>query len=80
MRYHGKDGGIITFRYHVGGGEYRGHCYKLAVASTPAGDLLGMPVVSWDDGSTVTFELDDVIPKAFNFARNNGSMLGGDAE
>lgn len=75
MRYHGKDGGIITFRYHVGSGEYRGHRYKLAVASTPAGDLLGMPVVSWDDGSTVTFELDDVIPKAYNFARNNGSMM-----
>lgn len=74
MKYHGKDGGIITFRHYVGSGEYRGRRYELSVASTPAGDLLGVPVVTLDDGSTVTFELADIIPHAYNFACNNGGV------
>jgi hypothetical protein len=65
MKVHGKDGGTITFRAHVGSGEYKGHGFKLGVATTPAGDLLGLPVVSWDDGTTVIFEMEDLIPKAY---------------
>ena len=52
--------------------EYKGHEFKLGVATTPAGDLLGLPVVSWDNGTTVTFEMEDLIPKAYE--------LRGDAE
>ena len=72
MKVHGKDGGTITFRVHVGNGEYKGHGFELGVATTSAGDLLGLPVVSWDDGTTVTFEMEDLIPKAYE--------LRGDAE
>ena len=61
----GMNGGVITFRVHVGNGEYKGHEFRLGVATTPAGDLLGLPVVSWDDGITVTFEMEDLIPKAY---------------
>ena len=74
MRFHGKNGGIITFRASVGDGEYKGHKFRLAVSCTPDGALLGMPVVTWDDGSTVTFELDDIIPHAFNYATNHGGF------
>lgn len=72
MKVHGKNGCVITFRAHVGSGEYKGHEFELGVAITPAGDLLGLPVVSWDDGTTVTFEMEDLIPKAYE--------LRGDAE
>ena len=72
MKVHGKNGGFITFRVHVGSGEYEGHEFKLGIATTAAGDLLGLPVVSWDDGTTVTFEMEDLIPKAYE--------LRGDAE
>lgn len=72
MKVHGKNGGVITFRTNVGNGEYKGHEFRLGVATTPAGDLLGLPVVSWDDGITVTFEMEDLIPKAYE--------LRGDAE
>lgn len=65
MKVHGREGGTITFRAHVGGGEYRGHGFEFATATTPAGDLLGLPVVSWDDGTTVTFEMEDLIPQAY---------------
>ena len=72
MNVHGKNGGLITFRAHIGSGEYKGHEFKLGVATTPAGDLLGLPVVSWDNGTTVTFEMEDLILKAYE--------LRGDAE
>lgn len=65
MKVHGKNSGTITFRVHVGNGEYKGNEFELGVATTPAGDLLGLPVVSWDDGTTVTFEIEDLIPKAY---------------
>ena len=68
MKLHGKDGGMITFRVHVGSGEHKCHEFKLGVATTPAGDLLGLPVVSWDDGTTVTFELEDLVPRAYEHA------------
>ena len=29
MKVHGKNGGVITFRAHVGNGEYKGHEFKL---------------------------------------------------
>lgn len=71
MKVYGKNDDTITFRAHVGSGEYKGHEFKLGVVTTPAGDLLGLPVVSWDDGTTTTFEI-EVLPKAYE--------LRGDAE
>ncbi len=68
MKVHGKNGGTIMFRAHVGSGEYKGHEFKLGVATTPAGDLLGLPVVSWDNGTTVTFDMEDLIPKAYELS------------
>lgn len=65
MKVHGKHDGTITFRTHVSSGEYKGHEFKLGIATTPAGDLLGLPVVSWDDGTTVIFEMKDLIPEAY---------------
>ena len=68
MKYHDKNGGTITFRAHVGNGEYKGHGFNLGITTNGCGDLLGMPVISWDDGTTITFELDDIIPKAYECA------------
>lgn len=65
MRVYGKNDGTITFRAPAGSGEYMRHKFKLEVATTPAGNLLGLPVVSWDDGITVVFELEDLIAKAY---------------
>ena len=65
MKVHGKNDNTITFYAYVGNGEYKGHEFTLGVATTPTGDLLGLPFVSWDDGTTVTFEMKDLIPRAY---------------
>ena len=70
MRYHDKNGGTITFRHVIGEGEYKGHRFELAVTMTPLGDIHGMPVITWDDGSTVIFEVEDIVPRAFDFWQN----------
>lgn len=44
--------------------------FELGVATTPAGNLLGLPIVSWDDGTTVIFELKDLISKAYELRSN----------
>ena len=80
MKYHDERGGFITFRVAIGNGKYKGHKFELAVSRGVDGTILGMPVVTWDDGSTVTFELDDVIPHAFNYAVNHGGLRGASYE
>lgn len=68
MKLYDKNGDVIVFRAHVGNGEYRGRKFHFGTATTPAGDLLGLPVVSWDDGTVVAFEMADLIPRAYTCA------------
>lgn len=67
MRIHDRSGGTITFREHIGSGDYRGVPFDLAVTMAPNGTLTGMPVVTFDD-VTVTFDLVDVVGQAYDFA------------
>lgn len=69
MLVHTRDGGSITFRQHIGDGTYEGHKFKLGITCTPDGRLLGMPVVSWDNGVTVTWEMEDIIHPSFEPVR-----------
>lgn len=80
MKKHDDEGGTITFRAYVGYGEYRGCKFELSTAMTPAGDLLGLPVFVWDDGkhTTVTLELNDLLPMAYSYAFNKGDFTFGD--
>lgn len=70
MRKHDNDGGVITFRYFVGDGTYRGITFELSVSMMPDGPITGMPIVSFGDdkGTTVTFEIDDIVKPAYEFA------------
>lgn len=70
MKFHNRKNGVVTFRHAIGKGEYKGHRFELAVTMTPLGDIHGMPVITWDDGSTVTFEVEDIVPRAFDFWQN----------
>ena len=74
MQKHDNTGGIIAFREHVGSGDYKGVGFKLGIACSPDGTLLGLPVVTFDDerNTTVTFELEDILPQAFEFAGIDG--------
>lgn len=67
MRIHDRFGGIVTFKEHIGSGNYRGVPFDLAVTAAPDGTLTGMPVVTFDD-VTVTFDLVDVVGQAYDFA------------
>lgn len=71
MRVHDKSESVITFRQHVGSGAYQGVAFDLGIATDHAGDLLGLPVISFDDGrdTTVILELDDLLPMAWLAAR-----------
>ena len=68
MKTHDKSGGTITFRHHVGRGTYSGHEFELGVTCAPEGTILGTPVVVWDNDTTVTFELEDIVPTAYEKA------------
>lgn len=67
-----KAGGTVgVFRTYVGNGTYKGIEFEYCITSAPDGTLLGMPVVTIKhDGKRkdVVFELEDIIPKAFEFA------------
>lgn len=67
MRIHDRSGGIITFREYIGSGAYRDVPFDLAVTAAPDGTLTGMPVVTFGD-VTVTFDLEDVVGQAYDFA------------
>lgn len=70
MKKHDNSGGTITFRAYVGNGEYRGLAFDLNIASMPDGTLLGLPVIDFKDDArtSVTLELEDVVPTAYRFA------------
>ena len=64
-----KDGIMGVFRMFVGDGTYHGIKFDLCVTTTPAGDLTGMPIVSFkdDDGKTIgtaCLELEEVLDMA----------------
>ena len=67
MRIHDRFGGVVTFKEHIGSGDYRGIPFDLAVTTAPDGTLTGMPVVTFGD-VTVTFDLVDVVGQAYDFA------------
>ncbi len=67
MKIHRKSDDVITFRSHVGNGDYRNTPFDLAVTAMPDGTLLGMPVVTFGD-TTVVFDLEDVVSQAYDFA------------
>ena len=64
MKVHDKSGGVITFRAFVGSGEFMGEPFDLCVSTLPDGTLTGMPIIDFKDAS-VTFELEDLLPKAY---------------
>ncbi|WP_314040656.1 hypothetical protein [Slackia exigua] len=64
MRIHNRFGGIVTFKEHIGSGDYRGIPFDLAVTTAPDGTLTGMPVVTFGE-ATVTFDLEDVLEQAY---------------
>lgn len=67
MKIHHKSDETITFRAHVGSGDYRNIPFDLSVTSMPDGTLMGMPVVTFGD-VTVVFDLEDVVSQAYHFA------------
>lgn len=70
MKKHDNRGGIITFRYFVGDGTYLEMPFKLSVSMMPDGQITGMPVIDFGDdhGTTVTFDMEDIIKPAYQFA------------
>ena len=70
MKIHDNNGGTITFRAFVGSGEFSGMSFDLCVTTLPDGTLTGLPIIDFKDESrtSVTFELDDIVPAAYEFA------------
>ena len=70
MKLHTKKGGKICFQQYVGDGNYGETEFTLCVSMRPDGALLGMPVINFkdDEHTTVVFELEDILPMAYEFA------------
>ena len=70
MRVHAHDSDEIVFREHVGTGTYRGVEFRYSIARSPAGTLIGLPVVEFDGGQApmVVVELGDILPLAYRAA------------
>lgn len=67
MKVHDNSGGTIAFRAFVGSGEFRGMSFDLCVSALPDGTLTGLPIIDFKDenSTSVTFELEDLLPKAY---------------
>jgi len=70
MLKHDRNGGTLTFRLFIGSGEYNGLPFDLCVATTPAGTVLGLPIIEFKDkdSTLVTFELEELVERAYEFA------------
>ena len=73
MKVHDNSGEVITFRAFVGSGEFRGMSFDLCVSAMPDGTLTGLPIIDFKDenSTSVTFELEDLLPKAYMAAFGN---------
>ena len=72
MKVYQKDGNRRFFHQHVGKGTCRGVHFDLSVAMNAGGDLIGLPIIMWENGPTVVVEVDEIVALAYKAAFGEG--------
>lgn len=72
MKVYQKDDDRIFYRQHVGKGTIGGLHFDMYVAMNREGDLIGLPIIEWENGTSVVVEVDEIVALAYKAAFGEG--------